>query len=229
MIIAIKDVIQRIRPFFILYLVLLCGCFVIKLIYSKDEIYFAVNTRYSDFLDTVEPYITDLGNGWTIVILSAILALYNYRVAFLMITTFVVTSLSVQIAKFFFAAPRPKLYFKDQLSKLHFVKGVEMLSHHSFPSGHTLTAFATGVLVTYLVKNKNWSILLLFYGVMVGFSRMYLSEHFFEDVIGGSMMGVFLAILWISWIDSRKFIHSPGWNRGLLSSKSGVGNPRSEV
>ncbi|BAU53079.1 phosphatase PAP2 family protein [Mucilaginibacter gotjawali] len=220
--ISIKDVLQRIKPFFVLYLVLLCGCFVVKLLYSKDDIYFAVNTRHTDFLDTIEPYITNLGNGWTIVIIAGVLALYNYRIAFLMLTTFLLTSLAVQIAKFCFDAPRPKLYFKDQLSKLHFVKGVDILSHNSFPSGHTLTAFATGVLVTYLAKNKNWAYLLVFYGVMVGFSRMYLSEHFFEDVMAGSVMGVFLAICWIRWIDSRKFINSPAWNRGLLSPKSEV-------
>ncbi len=225
--ISIKDVLQRIKPFFIFYLVLLCCCLVIKLVFTKDEIYFAVNSRHIDFLDSIEPYITDMGNGWTIVVLAALLTLYNYRVAFLMVTTFLVTSLAVQVVKFFFDAPRPKLYFKDELSKLYFVKGVDILSHDSFPSGHTLTAFATGVLVTYLVKNKSWGILLVFYGVMVGFSRMYLSEHFFEDVIGGSVLGVFLAIFWISWIDSKAFLHSPKWNRGLL--KSEAGSPKSEV
>ncbi len=218
--IGIKDVLQRIRPFFILYLILLAGCLAIKLLYTKDEIYFAVNTRYSDFLDTVEPYITDLGNGWAIVILAAVVALYNYRIAFLLITTFIITSLSVQVAKFCFDAPRPKLYFAKELSKLHFAKGVEILSHNSFPSGHTLTAFATGVLLTYLAKNKKWAYLLIFYGVMVGFSRVYLSEHFFEDVIAGSLMGVVLAVLWIWFIENKKFIHSAGWNRGLLKSKA---------
>jgi len=217
--ISIKDVLQRIRPFFILYLILLICCLLIKIIYTKEEIYFAVNTRYSVFLDTIEPYITDLGNGWTIVILSAIVALYNYRIAFLLITTFVITSLSVQLAKFCFDAPRPKLYFARQLGRLHFAKGVEILSHNSFPSGHTLTAFATGILLTYLAKNKNWAFLLVFYGMMVGFSRMYLSEHFFEDVIAGSIMGVVLTIVWIWFIENKKFIHSAGWNRGLLKSK----------
>jgi membrane-associated phospholipid phosphatase len=214
--ISIKDVLQRIKPFFIFYLVLLCCCLLVKLAFTKDEIYFAVNSRHTDLLDNIEPYITDLGNGWTIVIIAALLTLYNYRVAFLMVTTFLVTSIAVQIVKFFFDAPRPKLYFKDQISKLYFVKGVDILSNDSFPSGHTLTAFATGVLITYLVKNKSWGILLVLYGAMVGFSRMYLSEHFFEDVIGGSVLGVFLAIFWISWIDSKAFLHSPKWNRGLL-------------
>jgi membrane-associated phospholipid phosphatase len=215
--ISIKDVLKRIKPFLIIYLVLLACCVIIKLIYTKDEIYFAVNTRTTPFLDAVEPYITDLGDGWTIVILAAIAALWNFRIAFLLITTFIVTSLAVQAAKFFFDAPRPKLYFKAELSKLHFAKGVEILSHNSFPSGHTLTAFAVGVLLTYLSKLKGWSsVLLIFYGVMVGFSRMYLSEHFFEDVIAGSIMGVVLSILWIWFIDGRKFIHSAGWNKGVL-------------
>ena len=214
--ISIKDVLQRISVFFILYLILLCGCLIIKLIFTKEEIYFAVNTRYSDWADFIAPYITDLGNGWTVVALSAVAVLFNYRIAFLLITTFVITSLSVQVAKFIFDAPRPKLYFKDQLSKLRFVKGVEILSHNSFPSGHTLTAFATGVLITYLVKNKGWGILLFLLAVMVGLSRMYLSEHFFEDVVGGSVMGVFLTIFWISYIDSKPFLHTPKWNNGLL-------------
>jgi len=214
--IGIKDVLKRIRPFFIIYLVLLSCCLLVKLLFTKDDIYFAINTRHTDFLDSIEPYITDLGNGWTIVALSALFTLYSYRIALLTITTFLFTSLAVQVAKFIFDAPRPKLYFKDQLSKLHFVKGVEILSHNSFPSGHTLTAFATGVLITYLVKNKGWSVLLILYGVMVGFSRIYLSEHFFEDVVGGSVLGVFLAIFWIRFLDSRKFLHTPGWNKGLI-------------
>ncbi len=217
--IGIKDILQKIRPFLILYLILLSACLVIKLLYTKEQIYFAVNTHYSHFLDAIEPYITNLGNGWTIVILAALIALYNYRVAFLLITTFLITSLGVQIAKFIVDAPRPRLYFATELGKLHFVKGVVMLSHHSFPSGHTLTAFATGVLLTYLAKNKNWAYLLIFYGVLVGFSRVYLSEHFFEDVVAGSIMGVTLSILWIWFIENKKFIHSPAWNKGLLVTK----------
>jgi membrane-associated phospholipid phosphatase len=216
--ISIKDVLKRIKPFLIIYFILLAGCLIIKLIYTKDEIYFAVNTRNTPFLDELEPYITDLGNGWAIVILAAMVALYNYRISFLLITTFIITSLAVQAAKFCFDAPRPKLYFAKEVSKLHFAKGVDILSHNSFPSGHTLTAFAAGVLLTYLAKNKWWSVPLIIYGVMVGFSRMYLSEHFFEDVIAGSIMGVVLSILWIWVIDSRDFIHSKGWNRGLLTT-----------
>jgi membrane-associated phospholipid phosphatase len=214
--IGIKDVLQRIRPFFIPYIILLCACLAVKILYSKEVIYFAVNSRNAAWADYIAPYVTDIGNGWTIVILSAVLVLFNYRIAFLMITSWIITSLFAQVVKFIFDAPRPKLYFKDQLSHIHFVKGVYMLSYHSFPSGHTITAFSAGVVITYLVKNKNWGILLFIVAACVGYSRMYLSEHFFEDVSVGSVLGVFITVFWLSYIESKQFLHSQKWTKGLL-------------
>jgi len=45
---------------------------------------------------------------------------------------------------------------------------------------------------------------------------MYLSEHFFEDVTAGSALGVIMTVCWLSFIESRQFLHNPKWNRGLL-------------
>ena len=214
--IGIKHVLQQIRLFFIIYLILLIACLIIKLTYSRSEIYFAVNSMYSPLADFIAPYVTDLGEGWTIIIISAIWALFNYRQAFLLATSYGVTAILAQILKPIFHAPRPELYFKDQLSRIHFVKGVEMFSHNSFPSGHTITAFSAAVVATYLCKNKNWGLLFLLIAILVGFSRMYLSEHFFEDVTAGSVIGVMVTIFWITWLDSKKFLHTPVWNRGLF-------------
>ena len=214
--IGIKVVLNRIKLFFILYIVLLCACIIIKLLFTRDEIYFAVNSRFSDWGDTIAPYVTDLGNGWTTVALSAILVLFNYRKAFLMASTYAITSISAQIIKHIAKTPRPKLYFGGHLNNIHFVKGQYIDMFDSFPSGHTVTAFSTALLITYLCKNKNWGVLLLIVAALVGYSRMYLSEHFFEDVTAGSALGVFLTIFWLSWIDGKKFLHTARWNRGLL-------------
>ncbi|HEY4322797.1 MAG TPA: phosphatase PAP2 family protein [Mucilaginibacter sp.] len=217
--IGIKVVLDRIKLFFILYLLLLIAALLIKCIYSREQIYFTVNSLNSAWADYLAPYITDIGEGWTIMILSAIWALFNYRQAFLMATSYGVTSIIAQVVKRIFDAPRPRLYFKDQLSRIHFVKGVDILSYHSFPSGHTVTAFSAAVVATYLCKNKSWGVLFLLIAILVGFSRMYLSEHFFEDVTAGSVLGVLITAFWINWLDGKKFIHSGGWNRGLLSSR----------
>jgi membrane-associated phospholipid phosphatase len=211
-----KDVLYRVRYFLIPYIVILCACLALKLLFTRSEIYFAVNGVYSNWADYGAPYITDIGDGITIIVLSAILALFSYRNAFLLISSYAITSITAQIFKYSFNLPRPKAYFSNQLDKIHFVKDLYILSVHSFPSGHTVTAFSAGVAITYLVKNKMWAVLLLAVAILVGYSRMYLSQHFFEDVLAGSAIGVMVTILWLSWVDRREFINSPRWCRGLL-------------
>jgi membrane-associated phospholipid phosphatase len=214
--IGIKDVLYKIRWFFIPYLVVLTACLLIKLNYSREEIFFAVNSHNFAFGDIIAPYLTDLGNGWTTIALAATLLLFNYARAFIMAVVYAITSITAQIIKHIFDAPRPKLYFKDQLSQIHFVKGVDILSLHSFPSGHTVTAFSTTLLITYWCRNKGWGLPLLLLAMMVGYSRMYLSEHFFEDVTAGSTIGVVITICLITLLMNVKFLQSAGWNRGLL-------------
>src|ERR1700761_9619279 len=135
---SMNEVLQRIKWLLVPYLLILCTCLVIKLTCTREDIYFTVNGLNNPVADFLAPFATDLGNGWFAVIIAAILTLFRYRKAFIVATAYAVTSITAQILKFMFDAPRPKLYFKDQLSRIHFVKGVEMLSVHSFPSGHTV-------------------------------------------------------------------------------------------
>lgn len=211
-----RDVLYRVRFLLIPYIIVLCGCLVIKALYTRPEIYFAVNGLYSNWADTLAPYVTDIGDGTTVIVLSVILLFFSYRAAFLLISSYAVTSITAQILKYAFDAPRPSVYFEKQAARIHYVKDLYLLSTHSFPSGHTVTAFSAGLVFTYLVKDKRWGLALFVVAVLVGYSRMYLSQHFFEDVMAGSVVGVIVTILWLSWIDRRKFINSPQWYRGLL-------------
>jgi membrane-associated phospholipid phosphatase len=215
--IGIKAVLYKLRFFFIPYLVLIAACLIIKLTYSREEIYFAVNARHWPWADSIAPYITDIGEGLTTVILVVVIALFSFRKAFILAGSWVVSSIVAQALKFAFAAPRPKLYFHDQLDKIHFVAGTNQLSLHSFPSGHTVTAFTTAIILTYWCKDKFWGLPLLFLAILVGYSRMYLSQHFFEDVTAGSAIGVIVTVIWIWWTDNKEFLKSPKWNRGLLT------------
>jgi len=212
----ITDILYGIRFFLVPYLILLAFCLFVKWNFTKDEIYFAVNTRHSESLDNIAPYVTDIGNGWTTVIISLILLMFSYRKAFLLASSYAITSLLAQVVKFMFDAPRPKLYFANRLNGIYFVKGTEQLSFHSFPSGHTVTAFSTAIVILYFLRNKRMGLPLLLVAACVGYSRMYLSQHFFEDVTIGSIFGFVLTIVWINWIDSKKFLHTKKWNEGLI-------------
>jgi len=214
--VSLKAILYQLRWFFVPYLIVLACCLVIKLTYTREEIYYYVNALYSTWADAAAPYVTNIGSGWTVVILTILLLLFNYRGAFLMATANIVTALVAQILKRYFDAPRPKLYFKDSLDRIHFVVGTDQLTLHSFPSGHTVSAFTTAIVITYLCRNKFWGLPLFLLAALVGYSRMYLSQHFFEDVTAGSVIGFVVTAIWLYWAEGRQFLKSEKWNRGLL-------------
>lgn len=208
---------NKVWLFLIPYLVILIACLTIKTIYTREQIYFAVNGLHTAWGDWLFPLLTNLGDGLALIILALIIALFSYRKSFLLITAYGVTALVAQILKFMFDMPRPYLYFQAQHSKMYFVKGIHMLSYHSFPSGHTVTAFSACITLAYLFRNKYLDLLMLLVALSIGYSRMYLSEHFFEDVTAGSAVGVFITLFWLYWLDNRRFIHTGQWCGGLIS------------
>jgi undecaprenyl-diphosphatase len=63
----------------------------------------------------------------------------------------------------------------------------------SFPSGHTITAFAVGV--TFSEFYPALLPILLFCALSIAFSRVLLGMHFLSDVLAGAAIGTLLGIL----------------------------------
>lgn len=74
----------------------------------------------------------------------------------------------------------------------------------SFPSGHTSTAFATAT--TLSLELKKWYVIVPAYAwaAGVGYSRLYLGEHYTSDVIGGAVVGAGSAVL-SHWLTKKFF------------------------
>ena len=97
--------------------------------------------------------------------------------------------------------PRPSAFYEGVFD-LYYVPGVELHSMNSFPSGHTMAAFACYLTLCF-VLNKKWTSYLLFaVAILVGYSRMYLSQHFLIDITVGAMLGVILGAISIRLINS---------------------------
>ena len=75
---------------------------------------------------------------------------------------------------------------------------------HSFPSGHTTTAFAMALIMAYIINRKAWSVILPVFALLAGYSRVYLGQHFPTDIFAGMCIGIVSAIL--SLLIYRKFI-----------------------
>jgi membrane-associated phospholipid phosphatase len=90
--------------------------------------------------------------------------------------------------------PRPTKAITDG-SFIHVVTGVEVHSISSFPSGHTGTAFCFYLLFCLLIKKNWWLFAGLAYALLVGYSRVYLAQHFPFDVAGGILVAIISVIL----------------------------------
>ncbi len=71
------------------------------------------------------------------------------------------------------------------------------LDRFSFPSAHTIIAFASAVVLFRF--NKLWGIITLILAGLIGFSRLYLYVHFPSDVFVGMLVGIAAALL-AQWI-----------------------------
>jgi undecaprenyl-diphosphatase len=72
----------------------------------------------------------------------------------------------------------------------------------SFPSGHTLEAFAMAAALSLLFKRKKIIIPVYTWAILVAYSRMALGVHYPSDVLAGIMMGT-LAGWFVPWIFSK--------------------------
>lgn len=63
----------------------------------------------------------------------------------------------------------------------------------SFPSTHAATAFTAAMILTFFDKKRRWLYLLV--AILISYSRIYLSCHYFLDVVAGAFIGYIISRL----------------------------------
>lgn len=198
----------------------LLGMSFLLITYGKGPTHLLVNTWNSPMADVFFKYFTNLGDGVVFAIVIIILAFIRFRWALYELVAALLTLIFVYITKkhIFKGMPRPSKYF-DGISDLHLVEGVKMHSSNSFPSGHTITAFAIFFILVLIAKNKSLKFIFVLTAILAGWSRVYLSQHFVGDVLTGAIIGIMLAIF-SCWIVDNSSIFKTSWiDKNVLQLK----------
>ena len=195
---SVKSLYKQNRIFLIGYLIFAIIAIYVLTWYSKADGFFLMNPWHSDFLDMVFIPFTYFGDGFFIITLGVVLFFLKRKMLSLMIlSSYLISGIIAQILKYFIVEARPAFYL-EKTNYPHFIDGVTLHNFHSFPSGHTASAFALAAVLSFAIKHKNYSVLFLLWALLVGYSRMYLGQHFMDDVFAGSLIGILTSVFcWI--------------------------------
>ncbi len=193
------------RLFYSTYLILWLLTGGLMLLYTKDQLIRWVNFHNSTWGDYFFNYATYLGDGAFFVGMILVLFFISRRMGLLALAGFLLSSgLSLFFKRVVFPNNfRPVKYFEHSDWEYHVIKGLKIYEYNSFPSGHTISAFTVFCLIALLDRNKTRGLLWVLLAATVGYSRVYLFEHFVEDAFAGSIIGVFSATVVYLAFDRR--------------------------
>lgn len=198
-----RQLLKENRFFIFPYLITLLICVILLLGFAKPELHILSNKANSPFFDIFFKYATNLGDGAMIAILTIVLLFVKYRHAIVFLSGSLLTAGIINLFKKVLLGDvyRPSKYFELYESyQLHFVEGVKLNALQSFPSGHTGTAFNVFFMLALVSPNKGLKMFWFFMAAVVGYSRVYLSQHFLIDITVGSIIGTVILLIMFWWI-----------------------------
>lgn len=211
-----RKLIRQNLAFFIPFVIFIILCIPLLLLYSKAEIHIYMNRFHCLGCDYFFKYLTFLGNGWFVLIVVITLLFYQFRLSLIVASSTVFSGFFVQFLKriVFEDTLRPVKYFEN-IHDLHLVNAFHNYSYFSFPSGHTASAFSLFLILALASPNKGLKFLFFLIAILIGYSRVYLSQHFLIDVYFGSIIGVLFSIPIFYFITKK----SSGYLENSLLSK----------
>lgn len=212
-------ILQKHRIFFTIYALFLVVTTLFLVSYSKQDIHLYLNSLNKPSLDVFFKYITYLGDGVTVALIGVGALFVSRRMGIQILGAGILSGIFAQLfkKKIFGPVMRPSKFFDELGIPLNYVEGVKLHGNFSFPSGHTTAAFALVTSLLLLQKSKQWDLVLIVLGVMIGYSRIYLSQHFLADVFAGSILGVLVAFGVYFYLYSSKLIAYKGLDKPLIN------------
>ena len=201
-----KKLLQHNKTYFIAYLLLFLVALVIEFSYNKTDISIFVNTHHTNFLDFACQYGTYMGDGLFVLTVAMLISFYNKKIGVASVFAYTISSLIVQGLKHlvFDDRNRPSKFL--DMTQMHEVPGVEIHHYNSFPSGHTAAAFAFFTILALFYQKPAFQILCLLLAIFSAYTRIYLLQHFFQDTLVGSAIGLSTSVIVYNWLIEKNKI-----------------------
>lgn len=205
------------RAFLSVTLVFLLAASLLLAFSEKGSLVIFFDRLHRPWLDALFIGLTDLGDGLWVGIFCVVLCFFRYKYALTLaligLVQLVVVGWLKQVV--FRGTPRPLAYFEEGTLQ-HLVSGIRIHHLHSFPSGHTVTAFSLCFFLALIIGRRDWGYRLAVLAVAVGLSRVYLAQHFLGDVLAGAILGLIISgLCYQAASHYTKFWQSDRWNSSI--------------
>ncbi len=206
--------------YFIPFFLTLALTFLVLFVESKTNIHIAINKNYCVFADVFFKTTTFLGSGLAIPMVVIPSLFVKYRYSIISFCALILSGIVVFVLKQTYNMPRPINFFTNLYDgdyKIRIIENLDIHSNHSFPSGHTTTAFVVFTIFALITKSKHWYLKLFYFlmAFLVAYSRVYLSQHFLQDIVAGAIIGVASVLICYFFINKIK---NKNLDKSLLTS-----------
>lgn len=186
----------------------------------NQSLFFWMNHAASALPDWLWSSLTVTGHTSIVFAWFSLLLLPKFRRADIitgLFATAILGGIVSTVVKESLQIPRPPAVLS--LDQFHLIG--HKLDLVSFPSGHTLSAFAAAALLIFGFKLRGWQLtVVLCLASIVGLSRIAVGAHWPLDVLGGALLGT--ACGWIGW-QVAKWLHQKNWTHSVIYSSCQTG------
>ena len=156
-------------------------------------------------LDVVMRNLTHAGDGLVAVLVFIALLFIRIKTALIALISFGLTAGIVQLLKHtVFDTMRRPYYFLQSDANFRIIEDFTYHTSNSFPSGHAASIFAICTVIAYRYKSKpSIQLILVTLAVLVALTRVYLCQHFLQDIIAGSLIGTLISYYTSVFLESK--------------------------
>lgn len=234
-----KQLFRQNAVFITLSLVFVLALSLALLCVPKGDLHLFLCDRHTPAGDVFFRYYTHVAEWFPYALCVLILLLCRVGDAAFAASCQALSALTTQIIKHIVNAPRPLKWFELNHPdiQLPLAPGVDVHNWFSFPSGHTTSFFALFFALSILASKslteqpvqqhssltaqRSYSVavqLLLFIAAALGgYSRIYLSQHFALDVLGGTCVGLLITV--VCYAVFSRFEDKKWYNYRILTKK----------